>query len=83
MVCMAPFLRSALTGKSVRWNVTNGTDPVSAFFNNVTKNWQMLARPRGSDRRIASHTLPADLSGYSNTSLPQLMLDTDGSDSPV
>jgi hypothetical protein len=69
--------------KNSAGNVDNATDPVSAFFNNVTKNWQMLARPRGSDRRIASHNLPADLSGYSNTSLPQLMLDTDGSDSPV
>ena len=57
--------------------------PVSAFFNNVTQQWQMLARPRGSDRRIASHNLPADLDGYSNHSLPQLVLDTDGGDSPL
>ena len=67
-----------------RWSQPYKTDyPVSAFFNNVTKSWQMLARPRGSDRRVATHNLPRDLSGYSNDSLPQLALDTDGDDSPL
>jgi hypothetical protein len=79
-----------ISDDGIRWSDTHlpwqphPTDyPVSAFFNNVTQQWQMLARPRGSDRRIASHNLPPDLSGYSNTSLPQLALDTDGEDSPL
>ena len=65
------------------WQPHTTDYPVSAFFNNVTKNWQMLARPRGSDRRIASHNLLRNLSGYDTNSLPQLALDTDGEDSAL
>ena len=59
-----------LSADGIRWNNTGAawqpqpTDyPVSAFFNNLTKEWQMLARPMGGDRRIAYHSFKPDKDG--------------------
>jgi hypothetical protein len=54
--------------------------PVSAFYNNVTKLWQMQARPREGDRRVATHTFN---STWGQRDPPMLALDADALDSSL